>query len=161
MKRIIILCVSWALVLASMGLIFAFSSENSDKSSKTSSQVVEEILKIPLPDEQVTPQLVKKFDLPMIKIAHFSVFAMLGFFVINAFYMTINKKPLILAGISLVCSILYAISDEIHQKFVDGRVMSFVDVLIDSIGSACGILFYLFIIFMIFKIKNKKQKKRC
>ncbi|MCL2049195.1 MAG: VanZ family protein [Defluviitaleaceae bacterium] len=38
----------------------------------------------------------------------------------------------------------YGITDEIHQHFVPGRVMSFTDVLIDSAGALAGVgVFYL------------------
>lgn len=158
MKKILIISISWTLAVLSMVLIFAFSSENSDKSSQTSSQVVEDVLKIPLPDEQVTPQLVKKFDMPMRKVAHFSIFAMLGFFIVNALNVTFKKRYLLMCGIAMIFSVLYAISDELHQKFVDGRVMSFWDVIIDSIGAVFGILFYSLIMFIIVKIKAKNNK---
>ena len=34
---------------------------------------------------------------------------------------------------------LYAITDELHQLFINGRSGNFIDVLIDSVGGAIGI----------------------
>jgi VanZ family protein len=40
----------------------------------------------------------------------------------------------------LLC-FLYASSDEIHQLFVPGRSGSFIDILLDTFGSSCAIVF--------------------
>ena len=50
----------------------------------------------------------------------------------------IKKRYLFAACIS----VLFAISDEIHQLFVPGRAGSAVDVLIDSVGVGIGVLVY-------------------
>lgn len=42
-------------------------------------------------------------------------------------------------SLSLVCLILYAITDEFHQSFVAGRTSTFVDVGIDTIGGSLGL----------------------
>lgn len=41
--------------------------------------------------------------------------------------------------LSISLSILYAISDEIHQNYVPGRVMSANDVIFDTIGALVGV----------------------
>ena len=38
-----------------------------------------------------------------------------------------------------VLALLYAISDEYHQSFTLGRLASWVDVVIDAFGAACGL----------------------
>ncbi|KMW24635.1 hypothetical protein HMPREF0977_01630 [Clostridium sp. 1_1_41A1FAA] len=53
--------------------------------------------------------------------------------------------------IALLISVLYAISDEIHQYFVPGRACQFRDVMIDS----CGALFGIAVIIILKKIVNK------
>ena len=40
---------------------------------------------------------------------------------------------------SLVLAILYACSDEWHQRFTPGRTSSIIDVFIDTIGSVIGL----------------------
>ena len=69
------------------------------------------------------------------KLAHFTEYFILGLLVYNMIY-SYNKK----AYISIVICILYAISDEIHQIFVEGRSAEVLDVIIDTAGSSLGIL---------------------
>ena len=59
------------------------------------------------------------------------------------------------AAAALGFTVLYAISDEIHQLFIDGRTARFTDVLIDAAGALGGILLVLLIYTL---IKHKKHK---
>jgi VanZ family protein len=71
------------------------------------------------------------WDLVLRKIAHAAEFAVLGFLLLRA------------AGgtqLALGLGIAYAVSDEIHQHFVPGRLGSPLDVLIDSVGVLAGVL---------------------
>ena len=83
------------------------------------------------------------FDIVLRKIAHageFGILAILVMRAISSLKQQHNRKPsfnIILTVIIIV--ILYAISDEIHQGFVSGRVASATDVLIDSIGAILGL----------------------
>lgn len=54
---------------------------------------------------------------------------------------------------AFVCSVLYAMSDEIHQLFIAGRTGKVTDVLIDSIGIIIGIGMYCLII----KLRNRMR----
>ena len=45
-------------------------------------------------------------------------------------------------GLALAVGSLYAITDELHQVFVPGRMGSPVDVLIDALGVACGVVLW-------------------
>lgn len=70
------------------------------------------------------------------KMAHFSEYFILGILMyinIKEYY----KKPNIYILCIILC-FLYAASDEIHQLFISGRYGSFIDVLIDTSGSATG-----------------------
>ena len=46
------------------------------------------------------------------------------------------------AGLAFVLGALYAVSDELHQMFVAGRMGSPLDVGIDTVGVACGVLLW-------------------
>jgi VanZ family protein len=70
------------------------------------------------------------WDLMLRKIAHAAEFAVLGFLLVRA----LDREWL-----SLGLGIAYAISDEVHQHFVPGRLGSSVDVLIDAVGVAVGV----------------------
>lgn len=77
------------------------------------------------------------------KIAHFGEYFVLGvLFYINFEELNNPKKQLLM---SLLCSVIYAVSDEIHQLFVLNRYCSFNDMLIDSLGALTGILFFHFL----------------
>ncbi len=78
-------------------------------------------------------------NIPFIAIAyHFTVFFLLAFFLIS----TLKSKHTIT---TLIISIFYAISDEIHQIYVPLRHGGIPDIIIDTFGICCGILIYLHI----------------
>lgn len=43
---------------------------------------------------------------------------------------------------SLIAAILYGLSDEIHQRYVPGRVFDVLDILADSLGALLFVLGY-------------------
>ena len=159
MKEKIILIASWLCVLLTMVMIFCFSAEDAEKSTQTSAGVIEDVLDTVLPDEQVTPELVSKLQFPFRKMAHFGIFMLLGFCLSNAFERTIQKKWYISYPCSLICGILYAISDEWHQNFSFGRGPTIKDVLIDSAGVLIGISVFVLFIYIFNSIKAKKSIK--
>ena len=73
------------------------------------------------------------WDLVLRKIAHAGEFAVLGALLLRALR---DERAALAAGIA------YAVSDEVHQHFVPGRVGSPLDVLIDSVGVAVGVLLW-------------------
>lgn len=143
MKNIIILATSWLCVVLTMVMIFCFSAQNAEKSTETSSSVVENVLDIVMPKEEITPEVVKKYQFPFRKAAHFGIYMLLGFALANAFQYTLNKKWYVSYPASALVSILYAVSDEWHQGFSEGRGPSLTDVLIDSSGAILGILVFI------------------
>ena len=70
------------------------------------------------------------WDLVLRKLAHGAEFAVLGALLLRALG---EELPALAAGIG------YAVTDELHQHFVSGRVGAPLDVLIDSAGVALGI----------------------
>ncbi len=78
------------------------------------------------------------------KLAHFSEYAVLGAAIMFALWEARKNKP-VLIFLSELIAALYAVTDEIHQRFVPGRYGTWSDVLIDSAGAITGILIYLFI----------------
>lgn len=156
-KKVIIIVFSWLLVLATMMIIYNFSSENSTKSSQTSSQVVVQVLDVVMEKEDITPPVVKKFQIPFRKLAHFGIFMLLGFCMYSAYEKSFKIKLWINAILSLASCVLYAVSDEYHQKFTDGRANSFKDVLIDSTGACIGILLFIGLNYLYLRYLNKKR----
>lgn len=80
------------------------------------------------------------------KLAHFSVYFILTVFFFIGFCQSFELKKAFL--ISFFSSVLYASSDEFHQRFVPNRVGTPTDVLVDSFGALVAILvIYLFLQF--------------
>ncbi len=75
--------------------------------------------------------------LPIRKLAHMTEYAILAITAMWAFY-GIKKRYVI----AFVVSVFYAMTDECHQFFVDGRAASVVDVMIDSVGAFLGLVVY-------------------
>ena len=127
------------LVILWMIVIFSFSNQKADDSSKLSDglilktvRIIEKITNKEYSDEEILEKFVK----PVRKLAHFTIYLILGVLVylyIKEF--NISNKFIV----SLLICILYAASDEIHQLFIVGRSGRILDVLIDSLGSLTGI----------------------
>lgn len=73
------------------------------------------------------------WDLVLRKLAHTAEYAVLGALLVRA-----TGR----AGLAVGLGTLYAVSDEIHQTFVPGRMGSPVDVAIDAVGVACGVFLW-------------------
>ncbi len=141
------------------GTIFSFSSQDSEKSSGVSGKIAEGIINTIPKYKNITrnekDELIEKFQKPIRKTAHFSIYAALGLSIISlTFTYDIKNKKRIL--ITLISGVLYAISDEIHQTFIPGRSGQVTDVLIDTMGIILSILIFMGIN-KIYKIKTKKS----
>lgn len=75
------------------------------------------------------------------KYAHFFIYLFLGMIVKNAFSVS-GIKGMRAFLFSLGICALFAVTDEIHQMFVPGRIPLVTDVFIDSAGSFVGIVLY-------------------
>jgi VanZ family protein len=71
------------------------------------------------------------WDVALRKVAHAGEFAVLGFLLFRALG---RERPALALGIA------YAVSDEVHQHFVPGRLGSPLDVLVDAVGVVVGVL---------------------
>ena len=128
------------LVIIWMIIIFLFSNQKAVNSSKLSDglilktvRIIEKINHKTYSDEEI----LTKFVRPVRKVAHFTIYLILGILV----YLYIKEygmKNTILISIFICC--MYACTDEIHQMFIEGRSGEVLDVLIDTIGSFLGII---------------------
>ena len=150
-----------------MAFIYSFSAEASAESNATSAGVcyfistifVKGFTDLPLSLQEARIQEL----VPIVrKIAHLSIYAALGFFAYltqSAFVLELKRN--VKKGKTAVCatafSLLYAISDEVHQLFVEGRNGNAIDVFIDLSGALVGVVFA-FVIILLFA---KWQTKRC
>ena len=99
------------------------------------------------------PDLRSNFECDFIlrKVSHVVEYFILAFLLYRAFSGSFNKNILYLLIYPASLSILYAMSDELHQSIVPGRSCSIQDVLIDTIGI---ITFFVINIFVLRKIKR-------
>ncbi|SDI35525.1 VanZ like family protein [Planococcus glaciei] len=134
---------SWAAVLLWMALIFSLSHQPASESGEMSSGITEMVMETV---EQILPVAETDFDQfehIVRKNAHFFIYLILGILVIHASRGS-GSHSFKRIGLAVGICILYALSDEFHQLFIDGRSGEFRDVLIDSSGASLGIILYWF-----------------
>ena len=137
---------SFVPALLVMYMIYNFSAQTAQVSSKASSKVTQYIvitmdrgLDLEL-DAVQTAHAIAKLEHYVRKLAHFSEYALLALTIALPLYVyRLRGFPLVIVA-ELIC-FLYAVSDEYHQFFVAGRAASWKDVAIDSCGSLFGIYF--------------------
>lgn len=144
------------LIVVTCIIIFRFSSQNGEESGGISSNLAKQIATIFNIDESNNLELIKQIEIIIRKIAHFSIYTILGIWLMCLMqtffnneewkYDTRIKWRLIISGL---VGFIYACSDEIHQLFVSERSGRIIDILIDTAGSFVGIFIY-----------YKKYKKR-
>ena len=136
---------SAVLVITMLCVIFRFSAADATHSSHLSEGVcirlVRELNSV-FPEQFPKEKLVKvaeAIEYPIRKCAHFTEYAVLGFFTYKAVSCDVldRKKAVLTAQL---ISTGYASTDEIHQMFVPGREGKVFDVMIDSCGAFCGIM---------------------
>lgn len=90
------------------------------------------------------------------KAAHFTLFMFLGFFSCCTMYSHLGKLTFRVVVICLVGCLAYAVTDEVHQFFIDGRAAQLSDVRLDFIGSILGVALSAGGIFLINRIKKRR-----
>lgn len=133
--------ISWVLVIFWMVIIFYFSHQPAVKSNELSTGISRKITEVV---KKVTNNpIINKVNFNHIirKMAHFTVYFILGILVVNAIGQRYSLDTKWILRSIIIC-ILYAISDEFHQSFVPGRGPAVFDVLVDSFGASTGILSY-------------------
>lgn len=75
------------------------------------------------------------------KSAHITAYFILGILMFNVIKdFKLNAKHAVLVSVAL--SFLYAVTDEFHQLFVQGRSCELRDVMIDTVASVVGVCLY-------------------
>lgn len=129
--------IAWLYVVLWCGVIFFFSS---------------------IPDLKIKE--IGFWDFVLRKIAHITEYAILSILLVNAFFVsTVNFKKFKMYFLSFILSMIYAISDELHQYFVPGRFFSITDIFIDSVGAIIGVIMWdRFLRFRFYKNPKKLEK---
>lgn len=151
--------VLWALVVFWMGVIFTLSAQVADDSQQTSGRVIRWLLStfdkgfLALsPEEQLVRM--EGWSFVVRKLAHFTIFAVLGFLCFAAFSVDLPPRRAFPAALTL--GAVRAVLDEVHQSFVPGRSCELRDMGIDGAGVLLGAAFLLLILYW---IQRKKLKK--
>jgi VanZ family protein len=147
-KKRLALCLSaWLLVALCMAEIFYLSGQvraDSAELSRGYLQIINDFFGTNISHNTVR------------KAAHTFEYFLLAAFVFNAVALTWQKARPYFA---FIFSVLYSVTDEIHQIFVPGRGCRFTDVMIDAAGAALGILLCLAVPMTAKKLKRKKTGK--
>ena len=122
-----------ALAIAIAVAIFLFSSQPAEISNETSKGALQKLLELFLGES--TDALIRQYNHPLRKAAHFTLYAILGFSLTGVFQhqRRLHKLPL-----AVIVSAAFAALDELHQHFVEGRGPQVTDVLLDTAGAATG-----------------------
>lgn len=130
-------------------IIFDFSAQNGEKSAGFSENLTEKILRL----SGMTDVNFENAERILRKTAHFVEFFAFGL-LLCLLVLSFGCAERKAAVFAFLISFLYAFADEFHQFFVPERAPSFLDVLIDSVGAACGIL-------LVFLFRFLSKKKKC
>ena len=128
--------ISWIFFLVWLILIFFFSNQDGQESSEISNHFLNLLANcLPNVPQDILSFIIRKF-------AHFMEYLVLGVLLLNLLkqYGELERKYIVF---SILFCIFYAFTDEYHQEFLDGRVGSLWDVMIDICGSLFGIVFYI------------------
>lgn len=122
-------------------IIFYLSNQPASQSGELSMNLTENLLSTIETVSSSDQHRVDELHMFIRKIAHFFVFLLLG---IAAVSVVKGKGTLKLRStvMALGICIVFAILDETHQLFVEGRGAQIGDVFIDSFGAAVGIGLY-------------------
>ncbi len=145
----------WIAVILTSIMIFSFSADNGADSENISEKVTDKVIEfsenINNKETIVTEETYLEIHKVVRKIGHIVEFALLGaltFLLAKSYNLSLKMSVFI----SLTYCSLFAVSDELHQLFVDGRDGSILDVMIDFFGSVLGV--------GVFWVKGKiKQQK--
>lgn len=136
-------CILWLIVIFISTQIFSFSKANATTSSETSKKLTSVVFDIAkstfdIPKEKIE-EAFHTCHVIVRKMAHFAEYMVLAFFV-AALCRSYGIRLRTTFLITMLYILLFAISDEVHQLFVDGRSGQFSDVCIDFGGGVAGYL---------------------
>ncbi|MGN1123354.1 MAG: VanZ family protein [Eubacterium sp.] len=134
----------WFITVLCMGVIFWLSSRTAQESSEQSSAVLEWLIRI-FGDNLFTDFIVRK-------LAHCLEFTGLCFLLNLSLLQSFKKKMPLRA---ILFTSLYAVTDEVHQLFVEGRSCQISDWAIDTAGAVIGALAFILVLYAIKCIKKK------
>lgn len=135
--------------------IFKFSAMTSDNSNGKSVGIVEKTISKVLdatneagitdshPDDAKLTKAANLLNAPLRKVAHATVYFVLALLLLAIGRIIFGgRRYLLTCTITILLCFAFAMTDEYHQTFVDGRTGQFLDVLIDTAGACVGVLLF-------------------
>lgn len=164
MKKILLRVALIVAIVLWMVTIFSFSAETADASSATSRGVIKTFVKFLYSDfESLSAEqqfeLVSGWQGFVRETAHLAEYAILGFLV-SGFMATLEVKRAVQFSVPPLWCLAYAVTDEVHQLFVDGRAFQLLDLLIDCSGGILGTAALFILILLVSKVREKKNGKK-
>lgn len=147
------------LIIVWMITIFIFSGQQGTESGNTSRKFTIAIIKIITGKSlELNDPFIESVQLFIRKIAHFTIYAIGGFLIMNYEYTT-DKTYLQKIVYSISFGGGYAVTDEFHQFFVAGRSGNVFDVGIDTLGVIIGVFTYVILRKITEKLMNNHMIK--
>jgi len=161
-KRLILTVIFLLLTALCIAFIFSNSLKTADASAEQSASVqglANSVLEFLGINGEFSHKLVRKA-------AHIAEFALLGALASVDFWLILGlklsdgiKKSLKLLSPALPCAILIAAIDELLQLSASGRSAQISDALIDTLGSALGVL-TVWLVFLICRFKKSRKERK-
>ena len=146
LKRLAVLF--WVLSAVCMGVIFWLSSRTAQESSEQS-DVFAAFLSFLIKDNDTRVLVVRKT-------AHCLEYTGLALLLSGAWYFTAGgQKP----WLAVLCTSLYAVTDELHQLFVEGRSCELLDWGIDTVGGILGTAAFAVLLHFVIRMMEKRETK--
>lgn len=154
-KKIVQLAVIVLAIFAWCVTIFRLSGMNSNSSNSVSTGIVEKAIVKVLdatneagitdshPDDEKLAKAANLINAPLRKVVHATVYFVLALLLLAISRVIFgSKKYLLSCAITMLLCFLFAMTDEYHQTFVDGRTGQMMDVIIDTAGACVGVLLF-------------------
>ncbi len=158
-KIIILRWLLGSMIILWCALIFSMSSETAVVSSDRSMGLVGRIIGTFVSffgGDAEDAALIDMLEFYVRKAAHMFIFFVLSVLVFS-FLSCYDLKRIARSAGTLVFCLLYCISDEIHQLFVEGRSGNLFDVCIDMVGVTIGLVFSLLVLYIYRKFIHKEN----
>lgn len=163
-RKVIVTAVSGTLLILLYFIIFGFSAQDAVQSGSLSQKISERCAELVNSlsggkwSEAVVAGWAEYFEKPIRKLAHFGEYACMGvlLYLLWSQWIRTGKK---LCGLVTAWVFLSAAGDEFHQLFVPGRYGCFADVLLDTCGGVCGMLFCM-LVNRLYKRRGRRKREK-
>lgn len=163
-RTVILRLVLAVLILLNMAMIFRFSNEDAQVSTSTSGKVAETTARATNYShykEKTEPEqkkIVQKMQFPIRKIAHMTEFGTLAG-LIFLLLLTYPGRAVPRAAASVAAAAVYAVSDELHQKFMVGRVSNIRDIILFDTGGALIVCSLILTVVLLFRRSRNRPPR--